>query len=410
MPSSFTPNLGIERPADGELDAVWGDVVNENMDILDRAVNGQVSLSLVGTSSTLTTAYGALTDGQYKLLVLAGTPSGTHTITIAPNDAQKIYFVRNTTAQSAVFTQGSGGNVTLAAGDSGIIYADGALSVARVQNLSDHFSLGSVKITGGTIDGTTIGATSAASGVFTTGSFTTGTFSGDVTLADKIIHGGDTDTSIRFPAADTVTVETAGAERLRVDSAGLLGVGTATPLAALHVNKASTSADIRLSVADVSYSSLVSSASVTALNTLTALPLTLGTNSAERLRIDAAGNVGVGSAANAAALLDLTSSTKGFRAPSMTTTQRNAIVSPVGGLLIYNTTQLSYQVYNGTSWTSVGGGATGGGSNQVFVENDQTVTDNYTITSGKHAMSTGPITINSGVVVTVPSGSNWVVI
>ena len=410
MPSSFTPNLGIERPADGELDAVWGDVVNENMDILDRAVNGQVSLSLVGTSSTLTTAYGALTDGQYKLLVLAGTPSGTHTITIAPNDAQKIYFVRNTTAQSVVFTQGSGGNVTLAAGDSGIIYANGALSVASVQNLSDHFSLGSVKITGGTIDGTTIGATSAASGVFTTGSFTTGTFSGDVTLADKIIHGGDTDTSIRFPAADTVTVETAGAERLRVDSAGLLGVGTATPLAALHVNKASTSADIRLSVADVSYSSLVSSASVTALNTLTALPLTLGTNSAERLRIDATGNVGVGAAANAAALLDLTSSTKGFRAPSMTTTQRNAIVSPVGGLLIYNTTQLSYQVYNGTSWTSVGGGATGGGSNQVFVENDQTVTDNYTITSGKHAMSTGPITINSGVVVTVPSGSNWVVI
>ena len=410
MPSSFTPNLGIERPADGELDAVWGDVVNENMDILDRAVNGQVSLSLVGTSSTLTTAYGALTDGQYKLLVLAGTPSGTHTITIAPNDAQKIYFVRNTTAQSAVFTQGSGGNVTLAAGDSGIIYANGALSVASVQNLSDHFSLGSVKITGGTIDGTTIGATSAASGVFTTGSFTTGTFSGDVTLADKIIHGGDTDTSIRFPAADTVTVETAGAERLRVDSAGLLGVGTATPLAALHVNKASTSADILLSVADVSYSSLVSSASVTALNTLTALPLTLGTNSAERLRIDATGNVGVGAAANAAAILDLTSTTKGFRAPSLTTVQRDAIVSPVGGLLIYNTTQLSYQVYNGTSWTSVGGGATGGGSNQVFVENDQTVTDNYTITSGKHAMSTGPITINSGVVVTVPSGSNWVVI
>lgn len=410
MPSSFTPNLGIERPADGELDAVWGDVVNENMDILDRAVNGQVSLSLVGTSSTLTTAYGALTDGQYKLLVLAGTPSGTHTITIAPNDAQKIYFVRNTTAQSVVFTQGSGGNVTLAAGDSGIIYANGALSVASVQNLSDHFSLGSVKITGGAIDGTTIGATSATSGVFTTGSFTTGTFSGDVTIADKIVHGGDTDTSIRFPAADTVTVETAGAERLRVNSAGLLGVGTATPLAALHVNKASTSADIRLSVADVSYSSLVSSASVTALNTLTALPLTLGTNSAERLRIDATGNVGVGAAANAAAILDLTSTTKGFRAPSLTTVQRDAIVSPVGGLLIYNTTQLSYQVYNGTSWTSVGGGATGGGSNQVFVENDQTVTDNYTITSGKHAMSTGPITINSGVIVTVPSGSNWVVI
>ena len=58
----------------------------------------------------------------------------------------------------------------------------------------------------------------------------------------------------------------------------------------------------------------------------------------------------------------------------------------------------------------IGGGASGGGANQVFYENDQTVTANYTITSGKNAMSTGPITVNSGVTVTVPSGSVWVVL
>jgi hypothetical protein len=46
----------------------------------------------------------------------------------------------------------------------------------------------------------------------------------------------------------------------------------------------------------------------------------------------------------------------------------------------------------------------------VFYENDQNVTANYTITSGKNAMSTGPITIDSGVSVTVPSGSVWVVL
>jgi hypothetical protein len=53
---------------------------------------------------------------------------------------------------------------------------------------------------------------------------------GDVTITDKIIHAGDTNTAIRFPAADTVTVETAGAERLRVDSSGNLGLGV-TPSA-----------------------------------------------------------------------------------------------------------------------------------------------------------------------------------
>lgn len=132
MPSTYTSNLGIELPADGELDGLWGDVVNENMSIIDRAVNGSLALSLSGTSSTLTTSDGALSDGQYGLLVLGGSPSGTHTITISPNDAQKIYLVRNTTAQSVVFTQGSGGNATIRAGSGGVIYADGAGAGAAV--------------------------------------------------------------------------------------------------------------------------------------------------------------------------------------------------------------------------------------------------------------------------------------
>ncbi len=155
MPSTYTSNLGIELPADGEQDGVWGDIVNDNMSILDRAINGSISLSLSGTSSTLTTTDGALSDGQYKLLVLAGSPSGTHTITISPNDAQKIYFVRNTTAQSVVFTQGSGGNVTIATGDSGIIYSSGGGAAAAVVNITNDFAMSSVKITGGSITGIT---------------------------------------------------------------------------------------------------------------------------------------------------------------------------------------------------------------------------------------------------------------
>jgi hypothetical protein len=155
MPSSYTSNLGIELPADGELDGIWGDVVNDNMSILDRAINGSLALSLSGTSSTLTTSDGVLSDGQFKLLVLGGTPSGTHTITIAPSDAQKIYFVRNTTAQSVVFTQGSGGSVTIAAGDSAIIYSDGAGASAAVVNITNDFAMSSVKITGGSITGIT---------------------------------------------------------------------------------------------------------------------------------------------------------------------------------------------------------------------------------------------------------------
>jgi len=57
-----------------------------------------------------------------------------------------------------------------------------------------------------------------------------------------------------------------------------------------------------------------------------------------------------------------------------------------------------------------GGGATGGGTDQVFIENDKAVTANYTIPETKNAMSTGPITINSGVTVTVADGARWVII
>lgn len=61
-------------------------------------------------------------------------------------------------------------------------------------------------------------------------------------------------------------------------------------------------------------------------------------------------------------------------------------------------------------WSDIGGGATGGGTNQIFFENQQTVTANYTITTGRNAMSAGPITIDTGVTVAIPTGSTWVIV
>ena len=67
------------------------------------------------------------------------------------------------------------------------------------------------------------------------------TFSDDISIADKIIHTGDTDTAIRFPDADTFTVETAGSERVRISAGGSVGIGTDNPSQKLDVN-----GDIRL--------------------------------------------------------------------------------------------------------------------------------------------------------------------
>lgn len=94
--------------------------------------------------------------------------------------------------------------------------------------------------------------------------------------------------------------------------------------------------------------------------------------------------------------------------PVGTTAQRPG--SPSSGMVRYNTSLAQFEGYNGTAWGQLGGGATGAGGDAVFLENGQTVTTSYTLTSNKNAVSAGPITINAGITVTVPAGSNWSIV
>ena len=146
MPSTFTTNTGIEKPASGEQAGSWGITVNTNSDIIDRAINGVVSLSLVGTSSNLTTSNGATSDGQNKVLLCSGTLAAAHTITILPADAQKVYYVKNDATKTVTFSQGSGATTAnVATGSFAIIYADGNNNVV---NLSLSSELGQLKQNG----------------------------------------------------------------------------------------------------------------------------------------------------------------------------------------------------------------------------------------------------------------------
>ena len=147
MPSSYTANLGVEKIGSGEQAGTWGTTTNLNLDIIDRAVNGVGAITLSGTSHTLTTTDGALSEGGNKVLVLGGSPSGTNTITISPNDQDKMYFVHNNSGQTATFTQGSGGNVSIPDGSKGLIFADGAGSGAKVTDLLDGLAFGGTKVT-----------------------------------------------------------------------------------------------------------------------------------------------------------------------------------------------------------------------------------------------------------------------
>ena len=184
MVSTYTANGGIEKIGSGEQSGTWGDTTNTNFDIIDRLISGVGAITLSGTSSTLTTSEGTLSDGMFKVLVLGGSPSGTHTITIAPNDADKLYFVKNGTSQIATFTQGSGSDVSVAAGAGAIIFADGAGSGAAVTDLTALFP-----------NANTSGA----------GTFDTVTANGGVTVDNITIDGTEIDLS-----SGDLTVDVAG--------------------------------------------------------------------------------------------------------------------------------------------------------------------------------------------------------
>lgn len=98
--------------------------------------------------------------------------------------------------------------------------------------------------------------------------------------------------------------------------------------------------------------------------------------------------------------------TSHIQIPSGTSAERPG--TPTAGMIRYNSENQQFEGY-AAAWGGFGG-ASGASGNAVFYENDTNVTASYQITSGKNAMSAGPITLNAGVVVTIPSGSVWTVV
>ena len=170
MPTTYTDNTGITKPGPGEQSGTWGTTVNTNFDIIDRALNDVGTITLSGSTFTLTTNNGSLSDGQYRTLVFVGTLGSDCTVTIDPNGASKTYLVKNDTTGgfSVILSQGngSGGTLTVPAGQVAVAYTDGAGVGAKVDgqafsSITDALTFsGAVKVqatnTGATITGNLI--------------------------------------------------------------------------------------------------------------------------------------------------------------------------------------------------------------------------------------------------------------
>jgi len=152
----------------------------------------------------------------------------------------------------------------------------------------------------------------------------------------------------------------------------------------------------------------------------TALAFTAGDGFAQRLTAASLNNFGQLDADNTftgnntfngtAAITALTAfgnsefnGTCALKVPVGTTAQQP---TPVTGMVRFNSTQTQYEGYNGTVWTSIGGAQAGG----AVYENKQSISANYTMSTNYNGESVGPISIDSGVSVTIPSGSRWVIL
>jgi hypothetical protein len=262
----------------------------------------------------------------------------------------KTYVVENNTTggQSIVVKTSAGTGITVPNGRKAALYVDGT----NVVIASDF-----VDINGGTIDGTPIGGTTPSTGAFTTATATTGNI-----------------TTINATTINTTTLDLTNLEVTNIKAKD----GTASATIADSTGVMTIASSV-LTTTDINGGTIDN---VTLGGTLAGTPTFSGNG---------------------------TYSSTGFLLiPKGTTAERP--VSPVNGEIRYNTDTSQFEGYQGGAWGQLGGGATGGGGNEVFVENSRAVTVNYTLSTGKSASSVGPIEIASGVTVTIPVDERWVIL
>jgi hypothetical protein len=142
-------------------------------------------------------------------------------------------------------------------------------------------------------------------------------------------------------------------ERLRITGAGNVGIGTSSPVARLSVLTGTIGTIAQFRGADTDLLNIDGDSDVITLDARNVSALAFEMQGVEAMRINNAGNLGIGTTSpSASAILDAQSTTKGVRMPNMTTTQKNAIASPAAGLMVYDTTLAKLCVYT-TAWETI---------------------------------------------------------
>ena len=235
MVSTYVNNLRLEEMATGEKSGTWGGITNTTLELVGQALGYGTRAIANASTDNITIADGAADADRSMYLKLTGGGQAC-TVTLLPNTSSKMWIMENATSYTLTFTQGSGANVAVKAGQTKMIFADGLGSGAVVYELGT-FSVKNIQADGTVTVGiddtgydvTFFGATSgkkmvwdeSADTLVVTGAATTEAFtaSGLVTANAKIDLNGtelildaDADTSITADTDDTIDVRIAGAD------------------------------------------------------------------------------------------------------------------------------------------------------------------------------------------------------
>lgn len=135
MPNTFTDS-GITLIGDGEESGTWGQVTNENLEIISRLTSERQNVTLSGTTGTVNVSDGGSSAGQHAVLVFGGSPSGTNTVTITPNSAKRVFIVQNLSNETVILKQGTGTTVTIPDDGRAIVYCTGTGTGASVVDVT----------------------------------------------------------------------------------------------------------------------------------------------------------------------------------------------------------------------------------------------------------------------------------
>jgi hypothetical protein len=129
MVSTYVNDLRLNEMATGDQSGSWGTVTNTNLELIGEAFSyGTEAITTNADTHTTTISDGATAPGRSMFLKYTGTLDSACTITIGPNTVNKMWFIENATtgSQNIIISQGSGANITIAAGQTKAVYSDGA--------------------------------------------------------------------------------------------------------------------------------------------------------------------------------------------------------------------------------------------------------------------------------------------